>query len=229
MTDEEKTREQLIVEVEGLRQRIAQLEAAASLGEQAVIAMRANQERFRRIIDAIPVPIIISKKSDNTILYANDHFSTLVGLPPGEAVGRRTLDFFFDRADQRGFARMMERDGCIGGYEFRAKRADGGALWLVTSTQTMMFEGEDTYISGFNDITAGRWAQEALRESEEQYRLLIDSYDGPITLFDREGVVLLINAPARATSIRLPQTLWERECKTYFPTAAKDCGSGTTQ
>jgi len=36
-------------------------------------------------------------------------------------------------------------------------------------------------------------ALDALRESEERYRLLVTSYDHPLTVYDSDGIIFLMN------------------------------------
>ena len=40
---------------------------------QAMYKLQEREERFRAIAEAAPIPILISRVSDGTILYANTH------------------------------------------------------------------------------------------------------------------------------------------------------------
>ncbi|UCD59084.1 MAG: PAS domain S-box protein, partial [Candidatus Hydrogenedentota bacterium] len=151
------------------------------------------EERFRAISEAIPVPVMISRKSDSVILYVNKHFGQLIGLDPSELAGRKTLDFFYDLADRQGIRDTLQREGYIRAYEFRAKRADGTPFWVVTSSQPLVFEGEQAYLSGFYELTEHKRAEEALRKSEETARALLNAPMDTALLVDAEGTVIAIN------------------------------------
>ena len=51
-----------------------------------------SDEQLRVLLEASPIPLIISRVSDGKILYANKHLGELVGLMPDELIGRETPD-----------------------------------------------------------------------------------------------------------------------------------------
>jgi len=59
--------------------------------------------------------------------------------------------------------------------------------FVITDRKKMQFEAETKYLTQIAE------AADALQESEEKYRLLIEHSGSDITVFDREGVLQLIN------------------------------------
>jgi PAS domain S-box-containing protein len=161
--------------------------------KQAEEALRESEARYRAIVDAVPIPLAISRLSDGLILHANAHLGPTFGAPPDEAVGRRTVDFYHDAADRDVLLDMVRRDGYVRDYEVRATKADGTPFWVLVSLQTATLDGELVVITGFYDITSRKQAEEALRQSEERYRILYE--DNPAMYFtvDAEGTVLSVN------------------------------------
>jgi len=65
------------------------------------------------------------------------------------------------------------------------------------------WEGEIVYLAALRDITDRKRAEEALRQSEERYRVLVDSAPDAIVLVDAEGKVVSCNsATERFTGYR---------------------------
>ncbi|MBF8286712.1 MAG: sensor signal transduction histidine kinase [Dehalococcoidia bacterium] len=161
--------------------------------KEAVERIQESEARYRAIVDAAPIPLAISRLSDGLILHANAHLGPLFGLPPNEAVGRRTPDFYYDRAEREALLEMVRRDGYVRDYELRSRKADGTEFWVLVSLQTAALDGEEVLVSGFYDITSRKQADEALRQSEERYRILYE--DNPAMYFtvDAEGRVLSVN------------------------------------
>ena len=46
------------------------------------------EQRFRAIVDASPVPLMISRLEDGTIQYANSRLEDLIGTPAHELIGK---------------------------------------------------------------------------------------------------------------------------------------------
>jgi len=161
--------------------------------KQAVERLQESEARYRAIVDAAPIPIAISRLADGLILHANAHLGPLFGLPPDEAVGQKTPDFYYDRADREALLALVRRDGYVRDYELRSRKADGTPFWVLVSLQTATLGGEKVLISGFYDVTLRKEADEALHQSEERYRILYE--DNPAMYFtvDAEGTVLSVN------------------------------------
>jgi PAS domain S-box-containing protein len=161
--------------------------------KRAEEALRESAERYRAIVDAAPIPLAISRLADGLILHANAHLGPTFGLPPDEVVGRRTVDFYDNPADREALLEIVRRDGYVRDYELRSRKADGTPFWVLVSLQTATLAGEPVLISGFYDITARKQTDEALRQSEERYRILYE--DNPAMYFtvDAEGTVLSVN------------------------------------
>jgi len=161
--------------------------------KQAEESLRESEARYRAIVEAAPIPLAISRLSDGLILHANAHLGPLFGLPPDEAVGRRTPDFYYDRAEREALLELVRRDGYVRDYELRSRKADGTEFWVLVSLQTATLDEDEVLISGFYDVSKRRQAEEALRRSEEQYRILYE--DNPAMYFtvSSEGAVLSVN------------------------------------
>ncbi|UCD58470.1 MAG: PAS domain S-box protein, partial [Candidatus Hydrogenedentota bacterium] len=161
--------------------------------KQSEEALRDSEGRFRAITEAIPVPVMISRKSDSVILYANEHFEKLVGLPSDQLIGRKTLDFFYDLSDRQGIRDTLQREGFVSTYEFRAKRADGAPFWVITSSQPLMYKGEQAYLSGFHDVTEQREAEDQIIRAKREWELTFDAVPDLIMILDNEYRVVRAN------------------------------------
>ncbi len=120
-----------------------------------------NDEKFKALFAAIPIPISIIRKVDSEILFANNHFSELMGFQGKELVGRKNLNLFYDLSDRKFIRKTLMEKGFIKSFEFRAKTSSGKIVWLVTSSQPTRFHGEEAYIAGFYDISQRKQAENA--------------------------------------------------------------------
>lgn len=117
--------------------------------------------------------------ANNTIEWSAEHFRML-GLRPGEI--EPTYEMFFDllvpedRARVRRRVRQALESGRDYRQEYRMRRKDG-SVRLLQGRATVVYdaEGRPTRLVGTcQDITARRAAEQALRDSEERYRRLVE-------------------------------------------------------
>ncbi len=72
------------------------------------------------------------------------------------------------------------------------------------------------------DITSQKMVQEALQESEEKYRLLFDSADILVSVYDREGVIQLMNRKLANLFDGEPEDFIGKSFEELQPTVAKE-------
>jgi PAS domain S-box-containing protein len=84
------------------------------------------------------------------------------------------------------------------GFETRHRRKDGSLIDVQVSASVLRSEA-DTHVFAFiRDITAHKRAQEALRISEERYRLLVENSPTAIFVHESGGIFRYVNAAAVA-------------------------------
>ena len=83
-------------------------------------------------------------------------------------------------------------------FETSHRAKDGRLIPIEVSVNYLAYEGKEYHCAFARDITARRQTEQALRESEERYRLMIeDISDYAILTLDREGTVASWNSGAR--------------------------------
>ncbi len=116
-------------------------------------------------------------------------------LSPEELVGliaqedREAARAQFDRAVESGSDRT----------ELRVDLGESGIRWVESSLRVVRQEGADATLRTFTtirDVTDRRETEEALRQSESQYRALIQQASDGIIVFDGEGKIHTSNPAA---------------------------------
>lgn len=143
-----------------LEQRVAA--RTAELAERTAELGRAEQ-RFRAIVEASPTPLLISRRDDGAILYANDRLEALLGAASGSLLGQKTPDFYFDPADRPQVVATIRAQGYARDLELRIRRVDGTPRWVSLSVQHLIFDGVPALATALLDITERKRVEATLR------------------------------------------------------------------
>jgi PAS domain S-box-containing protein len=197
MTDQEKTREQLLEEVRTLRQRVARLEGRdrerrpangtpgasralpglAPAGATAADARRQAEERFATIFHASPVAISLTTLAEGRFVDVNDSFLRLFGYCREEVIGRTTaeLGLWPDPADRALLMGKLRERRSIRDQEGPFRVRFGEERYGLLSMELVDVGGTPQVLAMVLDITERRRAERARHESEELLRQLAEN------------------------------------------------------
>jgi PAS domain S-box-containing protein len=186
--------------------------------EQAQQALRQSEERLRLVIDTVPT-MAWSVRPDGAVDFINQRLLNYSGLSLEEALEEPTRTIH-----PEDLPRVMEKwraDMAVGKPsedEMRWQGADGEYRWFLVRTVPLRDErGNIVKWYGCSiDIEDRKQAEEALRESEERFRRLVELMPVPVYVCDASGIIQSYNHCA--------MELWGREPKSE-DTAQRFCGS----
>jgi len=169
------------LEVIALWERLAGYLSVALANLRAEGALRASEEKHRRIVETANEGIW-AMDGDYRTTFVNQHMADMLGFSPGEMTGRRVDAFMFPEDAEDHAAKMAVRQkGDSSIYERRFRRKDGGEVWALVSATAL--KGEDGRFVGsfamFTDITLRKRAEEIL-----QVRLRLSEFAETLTLED---------------------------------------------
>ena len=169
--------------------------------------LRESEERFRTIFEQAAVGVAQVDSRTGRFVRVNKKFCDIVGYSPEEMSDMRFQDITHPdhvQPDTDKVARLLAGD--IGPYsiEKRYIHKNGSTVWVTLTVSPLRAEGLDPtfHIGIVQDITERKRAEQALLESEENYRNLFEN--APIGIFqtDSRGRALTVNS-AMATILGL--------------------------
>jgi PAS domain S-box-containing protein len=192
VTDDDVTREQLLEEVTQLRKRVSELE---SVEEE----LRRQTGQTQKYLDVAGVMFVVLSPDEDVVLV-NKKGCEVLGREERDIVGRNWFDIFVPerlRDDTRKvFASLMK--GALDTaehYENPILTGDGEER-IIAWHNTVLADKSGAIvgaISSGEDITERRQAEEALRESERNFRALADNASDGILIGTGEGIHVYAN------------------------------------
>jgi diguanylate cyclase (GGDEF)-like protein/PAS domain S-box-containing protein len=219
----DKTREKLVKKVSSLRQQVAALEGAEEL-------LQKERDTLFSILEKAPYGVVFLDKDGKTI-FINTEFTAITGytledVPTisdwfrlaypdkqyGEEISasetwmrdkaQRETDNLFRKMLKRVFFRAFSvvcKDGTIKEIEFRPTILNDGSTIVMLA-----------------DITERKRAEEALQDSEERYRTLVDNIKFGITLIDNDHNIIMVNAVQSALFKKPANEMIGKKCFREF-------------
>lgn len=157
-------------------------------------------ELLHRVVNASPVPLIITRIRDGRILFANEELGELVGTTAKDLVGKESPDFYFDREDRKTVLEKLRRDGYLRDHEVRLKRLDGSVFWAIFSLVAAEINGENAIIGGVMDIHQRREMEDALRWERNFVSAVLDTAGALVVVLDSRGNIKQFNKACQETT-----------------------------
>lgn len=164
--------------------------------KRAEEGLRRSEELFSKAFRASPDAYIISRLSDGMLLDVNDSFSGTTGYSRDEVVGRPIAELnkiWSDLNDRDHMVAILRAEGSVRDFEAPYWKKSGEMGIGLTSVELVQIGGEPCVLTICRDITERKRAGEALRESEERYRTLIEQAADGIFLSDIKGNLIDVN------------------------------------
>lgn len=167
---------------------------------------------------------IVSKDLNGTITSWNKSAERTFGYTAVEAIGQHiTLIIPPDRRDEEaGILARLRRGERVDHFQTVRRRKDGSVL-DVSLTISPVRDSFGTVIGASKvarDITEQKRAEQALRESEEKFRAIVETSPESVQLVAQDGTLLHMNSPGLQM---VGAESWERLAKTsVFDLIASD-------
>lgn len=166
-----------------------------TLRQQAEQDLQRNEARYRALVEGSIQGICVVRRN-NTIAFANPALATIFGYDdPSVMIGGSVLRLIDPRDRFRlkfySTARLRGESAPVR-YEFQGMKSDGTPLWLDMLVSVVSWEGDPSILMTLVDVTTRKQAEDALQQSERQYRTLVEQiHDGVFIIQD--GILRFVN------------------------------------
>jgi len=180
-----------------LQERVRALEKETIKGKLAEEALRESEENYRSIFDAANDAIFMHDIKTGKIIDVNQKIFEMFSYTPEEA-RHLTIDAFSAGVPpytQKDAVKWIRKAAAAGPqlFEWHAKDKTGRLFWIEVNLKLTVIGGKKRVLAVICDITERKRAEESLRESEEQYRRIIETAFEGIWIIDTDNKAVFVN------------------------------------
>ncbi len=185
--------EELQQKVKASEKQILELKAAEA-------ALRGSEQKYRDLFEKAPVAYFSISRDDGSILRFNSEAVRLLGYKKETLAQMKVFDLYADTAHGVSQAKALferfQAGESIRDEELQMKRMEEGKLiWVnlnvepVERTGGEVVESRSTVI----DISKRKQIEDALKKSEERYRMLVETMNEGLAIIDGNSVFIYAN------------------------------------
>ena len=205
---------------DGQPQRMIGTHTDVTERKQAEEALRESKDRYRVLYEDNP-SMYFTANPLGVILSANRFCVEQLGYSEAELVGRPIFDIFLpedrDMAHHQ-FTACLQNPRQTVQIEARKVRKNGELLW-VRETASAVLDGRDEMVVLINciDITKRKHAEQALADSESEWRALFASMRDTVLVIDQDGYYRRIAPTHPGQFYILPENVIGKHLRDLFP------------
>ena len=156
--------------------------------KQALDALKAEQALFQKTFDLSPLPTILIKLPENTIVRVNPAFEKLFGFTRAEVTGRPVdeYDLWADNEDRQFVSEELHKNGKLNDHQFMFKTKSGNTGYGIYYSETIEHLKTKFVLAKIMDVTHHVQTQLSLQESESKFRKLYEEGSFGMALVNRE-------------------------------------------
>ena len=145
--------------------------------KRAVDALRLSEERFAKSFKSNPQPMSLTTIAEGRYLDVNESFLQMSGYTRAEVIGHTSLELnIWETPEVRAnFVQQLIEHGALANKESKFRTKSGAFRVLLSSAEKLSIAGQACLLVASSDITERVAAQQALRETEQRFRILADS------------------------------------------------------
>ena len=115
--------------------------------------MLKNEQRLRAVLEILPYPIYVARRSDGQILFVNRKTCLLFQQSAGQFLRMKSRDLFVDSKDRDSLNQLLDSISDVRDIEVQMKTAHGRIFTAELAAITLDYSGAPAVMVALNDIS----------------------------------------------------------------------------
>ena len=160
--------------------------------DQAINLMQVSEEKYRALFENVQ-DVFFQTDLNGILLEISPSIKYFSEFNRDELLGTSVYDLYFNSEDREHFLKSISKNGELSDYEIHLKTKTGEKRYASINARLVTDpDGRPVLITGaLREITERKRNEQAMRESEEKYRILFVSNPQPMWIFDLETLAFL--------------------------------------
>ncbi len=187
-------------------------------------ALRQSERNYRALFESKIDSLMVIDAETLKIVLVNQSAAEMFGFNyPEKAIGVDVFDVIHpeERDDALKLLREAgaEKKDMHKTKESRCITKDGRTIWTNVLGAKTVYQGRRVFLASIRDITERKQMEEALKRSEQNYRVLFNSITDGLIVMDAETTTLLLanDSVARMAGVDSSQDLIGGKPQDFFP------------
>jgi PAS domain S-box-containing protein len=163
--------------------------------KQAEDALRESEERYRQFFKTTLDSVFITTPEGRYIDFNDALMETLGYKSREETFGIDVASTYAHPEEREEFLKYVEKEGWVKEYPLQFRKRDGTAIdSLISIVSLKNPDGSlKAFIGTVRDITGRKHAEDTLRENEERYRHIFESFEDLYYQTDTKGIITILS------------------------------------
>ncbi len=210
-----------IFDEEGRVEKVAVFASDITKRVQIENELRDSEERYRAIWENSPIGICLTDH-EGKYGYVNPTYCEIYGYSKDELVGRRFYDVLKrpgDKGDRKEtYDRLFKKGEPIPLGEIEFLGSNDELIWVQYTGDFIKEGGIPKYLVSMNiDITERKRVEMALRENEQKYKSIFESFLDFYYQADMDGILINVSPSCYTLSGYTPDELIGRQVLDFYP------------
>ena len=152
------------------------------------MALQASEAQYRTLIDLLPTGVMLQR--GGTILLANQASARFFGADgPQQLVGMQIIERIhpdYRAIVTRRIQQVEKEQGTAPWIEEKLLRLDGTSFDAEVAAMPVIYQDQPARLAAYIDISERKRAEQAIRQSEERYRRLVETSPDVVYRFSNQ-------------------------------------------
>jgi PAS domain S-box-containing protein len=186
-----------------------------------------SESNFKSLFNVTPVPTLITEYPSGVIYLANKAFLDITKFRSEDIIGKRGIDlnYFKDESENKQLISSLFSRRDIDNYEIVTIDADRKERYNLISMRVLQMQGKEYSLITIMNITQLKMTEEALKQSEEKYKQIVETTNEGIIVLNRENKITFVNlqiasilgfTPDELTGMDIQELIAEEHIETHI-------------